>query len=63
MATAKQVALEVLSSLPEDTSLEEISYRLYVRAAVEEGMRDVESGRTVPHDQVMREARKWLNKR
>lgn len=63
MATAKQVAMEVLSSLPEDTSLEEISYRLYVRAAVEEGMRDVESGRTVPHDQVMREAREWLSKR
>lgn len=63
MATTKQVAMEVLSSLPEDTSLEEISYRLYVRAAVEEGMRDVGLGRTVPHDQVMREAREWLGRR
>ncbi len=63
MATAKQVAQEVLDSLPDDCSLQEICYRLYVRAKVEEGLKDLEAGRTVPHEQVMREAAEWLNKR
>ncbi len=63
MATPKQVAREVLDSLPEDCSLEDIAYHLYVRAQVEEGVRDLDEGRAVPHEQVMREAADWLRKR
>ena len=63
MATAKQVAQEVLESLPDDCSLEDISYHLYVRARVEEGLHDLDEGRVVPHEQVMREAAEWLRKR
>jgi predicted transcriptional regulator len=63
MATAKQVARQVLEALPDDCSLEEISYHFYVRARVEQGLRDLDEGRTVPHDQVMREAAEWLRKR
>jgi len=63
MATPKQVAREVLDSLPEDCSLEDIAYHLYVRAQVEEGVRDLDEGRAVPHEQVMREAAEWLRKR
>lgn len=62
MATPKQVAREVLDSLPEDCSLEDIAYHLYVRAQVEEGLRDLDEGRAVPHEQVMREAAGWLRK-
>jgi len=63
MPTAKQVAKEVLDSLPDDCSLEEISYRLYVRAMVEQGLRDLDEGRSVPHEQVMREMAEWLSGR
>jgi predicted transcriptional regulator len=63
MATAKQVAKELLEALPEDCTLEDISYHLYVRARVDEGLRDLKSGRHVPHEQVMREAGEWLRNR
>jgi predicted transcriptional regulator len=33
------------------------------RRLVEEGIRDVDEGRAVPHAQVMREAAEWLRKR
>ena len=62
MATAKQVARDLLDSLPDDCSLEDISYHLYVWAKVEEGLRDLDEGRVVPHEQVMREAAEWLRK-
>jgi predicted transcriptional regulator len=54
---------KVLDQLPDDCSLEDISYQLYVRAKVEEGLRDLDEGRVVPHEQVMRETAEWLRKR
>jgi predicted transcriptional regulator len=63
VASSKQVAKEILESLPDDCSLEDISYHFYVRAKLEEGVRDLDEGRVVPHGQVMREAAEWLKKR
>ena len=62
MATAKQVARGLLEALPDDCSLEDISYHLYARAKVEQGLRDLDEGRVVPHEQVMREAAECLRK-
>lgn len=62
MATAKQVARDILDTLPDECSLEDISYHLYVRAKVEEGLADLDAGRVVPHEQVMREAAAWLRR-
>jgi predicted transcriptional regulator len=63
MARPKEVAREVLDSLPEDCSLEDIAYHLYVGAQVEKGVGDLDAGRTVPHEQLMREAAGWIRKR
>lgn len=63
MATAKQVARDVLDTLSDECSLEDISYHIYLRARVEEGLADLDAGRTVPHEQVMREAAEWLRHR
>ena len=60
MASAKQVVIQVLESLPDDCSLEDVQYELYVRQKVAEGERAADRGETVPHDEVMREAREWL---
>lgn len=56
MRTAKQVAREVLDGLPDDCSLDDIYYQIYVRARVGEGLADLHEGRTVPHEEVVREA-------
>ena len=63
MATPREVARAVLDSLPEDCSLEDIAYHLYVRAQREKGVGDLDEGRAVPHDEVMREAAEWIRKR
>jgi predicted transcriptional regulator len=63
MASAKQVAREILETLPEDCTLEEISYHLYVRAKVEEGLRDLDADRATTHERVMREAAESLRNR
>ena len=63
MASAKELVLDVLKTLPDDCTLEDVQYELYLRLRVAEGERSAASGDTVPHDDVVREAREWLRSR
>jgi predicted transcriptional regulator len=59
--TAKETVRALLDRLPEDCSLEDVLYHLYVVQAVGEGLSDIEAGRVIPHDEVAAELRrKWL---
>jgi len=60
MATAKQVALRIVGSLPDDCTLKDAAYRLYLRQLVEEVREDFREGRTFTQDEVEREAAQWL---
>ena len=62
MASLKQVAREILDSLPDDCSLEEIQYRLYVRQMVEEGRQDVRNGNVVSQQEIEQDLERWLAK-
>ena len=58
---AKQTVRALLDRLPDDCSVEDVLYHLYVLQAVERGQADAAAGRTIPHLEVeaaMR--RKWL---
>lgn len=54
MASAKEQALEMLSSLPDDCSFEQIRYGLYVRERIEKGLADADAQRGISHDEVGR---------
>jgi hypothetical protein len=59
---AKQAVRALLDRLPDDCSVEDILYHLYILHAVERGQEDVAAGRVVSHAEVesaMR--RKWLS--
>lgn len=59
--TTKETVHAVLNRLPEDCSLDDVLYHLYVAQAVQEGRSDADAGLTIPHDQVEAELRrKWL---
>ncbi len=62
MATAKQDARRVLDGLPEEASLEDIQYHLYVLQRIERGREDVSAGRVVAQGEVERRLAKWLDK-
>ena len=58
---AKQTVREVLDRLPDDCSLDDVLYHLYVANAVSRGQAEAAAGQTVSHDDVARELRKkWL---
>jgi predicted transcriptional regulator len=60
MASPKQVAQQLLESLPDDCSLEEIQYRLYVRQMVEEGREEVRRGAVVTQEEIEQDLERWL---
>ena len=62
MHSAKQQVQEILEKLPEDASLEDIQYHIYVRQKIEQGLADVAAGRVVSHEEVQRRLAKWLSK-
>ena len=62
METPKQQVQELLENLPEDASLEDIQYHLYVRQKIEQGLADVAAGRIISHEEVQRRLAKWLSR-
>lgn len=58
----KELALESIQQLPADVRLDAIARRLEFLAAVRKGFDQIESGETVPHDEVKRELAAWLTK-
>lgn len=61
MATAKHDARKILDKLPEEASLEDIQYHLYVLQRVNRGREDVQAGRVVSHDEIERRLARWLD--
>jgi predicted transcriptional regulator len=59
--TAKDTVRALLDRLPNDCSLDDVLYHLYVVQAIDRGLADAEAGRIIPHEQVAAELRrKWL---
>jgi hypothetical protein len=57
----KQTVRDLLERLPDDCSLDDVLYHLYVLQATARGLADAEAGRTIPHEQVSRALReRWL---
>ncbi len=60
MATVKEEVKKLLDQLPDDVTLEDIQYHLYVRAAIEQGLEDIRKGRVISHKEAVRRMAKWL---
>ena len=55
MQSAKDAARRIIDRLPDQATWDDIMYELYVKQKIEEGLADIEAGRTVPHEQVKAE--------
>ncbi len=60
MATEKENIIKMIKDLPDDVSLDEVMYHLYVRQKILRGLEDVKHGRTYSHDQLKKMLEKWL---
>ena len=58
--TAKQEVEQLLEHLPDDSTLEDIQYHLYVLEKIRRGQADVAAGRTYTHEEVRARMQRWL---
>jgi predicted transcriptional regulator len=52
--SVKEQAYRLLDSLPDSATWDDLMYRIYVRQAIEAGLRDSNEGRTVDVEEVRR---------
>ena len=60
MSRGKQAVLDLVKALPDNCTLEEVQYRLYVRQKIERSMQAVAEGRVHSHEQVKKRLAKWI---
>ena len=60
MAHVKEQVIELIKSLPEDSTLEDIHYHLYVREKVEHGLKAIDEGRFVSQEEAEKKVEGWL---
>ncbi len=61
MATAKEEVRRMLDSLPDDASLEDIQYHIYVREKIERGLRAIGENRVLSEEEVQHRLSRWLD--
>jgi len=50
--TTKERAVEIISRLPDDTSVAEIMDELYVQMKIEQGLEQLDAGEGIEHEEV-----------
>ena len=60
MASAKQTVQDVLEQMPDDCSLEDVQYQLYLRQKLDKSRAAAAEDRVVPHEEVKKRLTKWL---
>mgnify|MGYP001082192595 CR=1 FL=1 len=52
MPSAKEESIQLIQSLPDHVSWDDIIYEMYVKKKIEKGLKDVEEGNLVSHEEV-----------
>lgn len=62
MTTCRKSDIEnVIKTLPEKTSVEEVMEKLYLLAKIEKGIHQADSGNTISHKEVEKRLKKWVD--
>jgi hypothetical protein len=59
--TPKQRTIQVLGTLPEDSSYSELQEEVKILAALEEAECSIREGRVVPHEEVKQRLAEWTS--
>ena len=62
MKSLKQNVEKMIRNLPDDSTIEDIQYHIYVRQKVARGRQAARAGDVVPAEEVERRLARWLDK-
>ena len=58
--TQKEMVLDAIRDLPDNTSVREIADRLEFLAGIQKGLDQLDRGEGIPHEEVKRQLASWL---
>jgi hypothetical protein len=59
MISAKEEVRRLLEALPDDASLEDVQYAIYVRERIQRGRQEAESGLLIEQDEIEGRMSRW----
>ncbi|MBI5189556.1 MAG: hypothetical protein HZA22_02615 [Nitrospirae bacterium] len=62
MEGVKRQVLNMIESLPEEVTVDDIMAELYFKMQVDAGLKELDEGRGIPHDEVKSRMSRWLTK-
>ena len=61
MSTAMRDIKTLIDHLPEDSSIEDVQYHLYVLEKIRRGRKDISDGKRYTTEQARERLKRWLN--
>jgi len=58
--TEKEMVLQTVRELPDDSSIDEIADRIEFLAAVQKGFDQLDRGEGIPHEEIKKQLASWL---
>lgn len=55
----KEEVIQLIEKMPDDCTVEDILYELYLKQKVDKGLQDIREGRVVEHEDVKQRMSKW----
>lgn len=59
--TTKQAVIDMIQRLPDDVTVADIMSELYFRQKVDEGLRQLDAGEGVDHEEAKQRLSRWLS--
>ena len=62
MPVVREQVIHMIQNMSENVSVEDIMAELYFRYQVDEGLKQLDEGKGIPHEEVEKRMAKWLGR-
>lgn len=59
--TTKELVIEMIKRMPDEATVADIMEELYVRQKIDAGLRQLDAGETLEHEEIKQRMAKWLS--
>ena len=62
MSGIKKEVIKLIQSLPDEVTIDDIMAELYFKLQVDAGLKELDEGKGIPHEEVEKRISKWLSR-
>ena len=62
MADVKQQVIQMIKDLPDEVTIDDVMAELYFKLQVDAGLKELDEGKGIHHEEVEKRMAKWLTK-